>query len=179
VRTQFFSKLYCIWCWRYFGGNIFTDYKFHMFFENTVHRFWHSFFSRNLVSTTAYIQRVSEITTLILNFNQWRIPSRTTKLLCNIFSNYNFHFGILLPHKLTSCLFSSYLTQWQWPWNNSFCKIGVKHCVFTIKFFRCTAEVDTMITFSVSFVKLQKTDIYVLILWFELKFCESGAFIFE
>jgi hypothetical protein len=56
--------------------------------------------------TKENIQRVSEISTLILTGDR-----RTTKLLCTIFSKSNFHFSILPPHKLTSCLFSSYLTQ--------------------------------------------------------------------
>jgi hypothetical protein len=36
-----------------------------------------------------------------------------------------------------------------------------------------------MITFLVSFIRLQKAGVYVLILRFKLKFCENGAFIFE
>jgi hypothetical protein len=71
-----------------------------------------------------------------INFNQRQISLRTTKLLRTTFFEINFHFTILPYHKLTSCLFSSYVIQWRWPWNSSFCIICAKHhCVFRIKFF--------------------------------------------
>jgi hypothetical protein len=59
----------------------------------------------------------SKYTTCLINFNQLQTSSSTTKLLCSIFSKYNFHFSFLPPINYHND-------------NNSFCKISAKHCVF-------------------------------------------------
>jgi hypothetical protein len=59
-----------------------------------------------IFSTSVYkIQRVTEISTLILTSGRSRQEHQNC-YVPTIFSKYNFHFSVLRPHKLTSCLFS-------------------------------------------------------------------------
>jgi hypothetical protein len=96
-----------------------------------------------LIQTKFWNKQSTCLRNKYINFNQWQICLEQQNCYLPFFSKSNFDFGILSRHKLTSCLFSSYSTQWQWPWNNSFCKIGAKQSVFRMKFFRCAAEVET------------------------------------
>jgi hypothetical protein len=58
-------------------------------------------------------------------------------------------------------------------------KIRAKHCFWNKVFSLRGRGRDKRITFLVSVIQLQKADVFVLILWFKLTFCENGAFIFE
>jgi hypothetical protein len=58
-----------------------------------------------IFSTSVYKIRVTEISTLILTSGRSRQELQNC-CVPTIFSKYNFHFSVLRPHKLTSCLFS-------------------------------------------------------------------------
>jgi hypothetical protein len=68
-------------------------------------------------------------------------------------------------------------------WPNEIVVFVVKsaqNIVFYNKVFSfCGRGRDERIKFLVSFIQLYEAGVSVLILWFELKFCENGAFIFE
>jgi hypothetical protein len=77
----------------------------------------------------------------------------------------------LIVNKVSSIILATFVQQPSFSWiktfftcscNNVRCKNSTKHCVFRMKFFRSTAEVER-ITFLVSFIRLQKAGVYVLI----------------